>query len=616
MTAHPTVPSQNAGRNRVRHWGLALLVVTIGVGNAYPQGEIKPIPLTSPGVRMVRWEGGPLEAKRRQLLGTLTGDQKELLQAIRKWYQPDQFEFLLQGGINWVWVTWSVGLSAAEEQKAWASLKPALSRFRGFGIGVLATVSAGQLFAAAVRAKQDDRVLKGKDGLPVPCRKGLVPEDVDLSCFQSDLAGRTWKETIAWRSRKALAEGASGVVLQGLSASTTPPHLLRRFLEDLAWEIRQGWPQAAVIVPGDLGTAAFFADQPLFVLNDGVWPGVQPSSAYVRDGDVIVAGASQGPWIDSNAWLFNLAAAYAGERPIFLNLPATQEPQLNQSTTSSAAAFSVLEAFAFGANVLLDVSDRLRLGLFKRETSALQEWASVANALSFLSRLKGAYRGRPAAEAAVLVDTAEDSAEILNLLSRRGIEYVVQRADNLGQVSLDSFPVVVAVNLRPHGKPFLSDLAGLAERGKTVVSTPPNGPESVLGERPLKESLPEGWIYSVREGRWILLKEPVTDPNAFASNFKNWLPEGTRTLRMWNAPAVLGRVFHLGESNETAVHLINYGRWPVEELQLRVKGAYQKAEFHSPEAAAPEPLSIVNKDGFAELTLPRLEGYGLIHLQN
>ena len=126
--------------------------------------------------------------------------------------------------------------------------------------------------------------------------------------------------------------------------------------------------------------------------------------------------------------------------------------------------------------------------------------------------------------------------------------------------------------------------------------------------------------YSIGDGKWIVYKEAISDPDEFSRDVLKALPFSKRWIRLWNAPTVFARTAQAPGSTRRTVQLINYEMKSIEELQVQVKGIFRSIRVFSPddpETLIPKGLSLnpVNKEGFTEFLLPRLGIYSLLILE-
>ena len=99
------------------------------------------------------------------------------------------------------------------------------------------------------------------------------------------------------------------------------------------------------------------------VLAEGAWPGVS------RDGDAVIATATQKPWINANGYLARyLRALYPG-RPAVLGYLPDERAGLKAGRLApfETLELALIDAWAFGGNYILAVDPRYRDALLRSD---------------------------------------------------------------------------------------------------------------------------------------------------------------------------------------------------------------------------------------------------------
>ena len=104
----------------------------------------------------------------------------------------------------------------------------------------------------------------------------------------------------------------------------------------------------------------------------------------------------------------------------------------------------------------------------------------------------------------------------------------------------------------------------------------------------------------------------ASDPSEFALRIRRELGDDHRTLRVYGAEVVIGRLTSDGKT--TRLHLLNYSGREVDSLRISVRGRYDIAAVHSFsfEPQTPAEVSVTNEA--TEFSLPRLGAYGWVEL--
>jgi hypothetical protein len=588
----------------------------------------------SPLCHFVRWEGGPLELRRRQLLGQVPSNNARLEEAIRQWYNLSTVAYLRAADIDWVSLTWSVGLPVAEEQKNDIVVASYIAECHRAGIQVLAEVSASHLFLDAHESAEMAGLLRDSQGRPVRCDSSLGAAARLAQCYQADLRDRKWKAQVTERALAAIQAGADGILLNNVSG----PHYQAQLAASLVREIKEALakPVESGHTKHDIGRQEQRQSQPLLIpmlsqsslgqyfeaswllLEGGVWPGVRARSVSMVDGEIVLAGASQSPWIDSNLWLFRCCRAFSQGRPILLTPQGSWETNADGSPLPKRhLALAVAEAAALGSSFVVTLDDTLRQGLFERNPEMLGEWQSVARYHKFFSSHPELVQMRPLNNVAVVLESCNDSAEMLNLLSRRGLSYDVIRLDEFSKTSLEPYGLLIVNQASRWAEELFDRAKRFANAGGVVIATASNLPAgNALRSFERLEETSQITQYRCGQGRWIVYSNAFPEPDAFAGDVRALLTTSDqRLVRMWNAPGILAHQTQSVDLKRKALHLLNYGIEPWEELQVSVKGSFQKGELVAPDLKSSVPLKLEPKSGATEFIVPKLGIYGLVLLE-
>jgi hypothetical protein len=236
---------------------------------------------------------------------------------------------------------------------------------------------------------------------------------------------------------------------------------------------------------------------------------------------VDVASASTRPWVNANGWRLERGSA----KPFFYDV------------AGDTAALAAAEAFAYQREAAVH-TDAAGTASFERMTA-------------FLKTLEpGPEQVR--ANVGVIDDGSSQTGEVMNLLARHNILFLVESAPRSD----------LAVNIKLGSKEF-----------------------------------------------------PVFDaanPNEFAQKIRQRITDEKRILRIYGSDVVLARL--TGDSSRARLHLINYGGRPVYGLRVRVLGNYPQrklALFDVPDAQIQDYEVLPEA---TEFTLPVLRTYGVVDL--
>ncbi|MCX6626163.1 MAG: hypothetical protein NTW28_00850, partial [Candidatus Solibacter sp.] len=202
--------------------------------------------------------------------------------------------------------------------------------------------------------------------------------------------------------------------------------------------------------PFPLGDLQFFAQDQLpagIAVREGAWPRVL--QAQTRK-DVVEAGATGAPWVDSNAGLIRIAQLMEPGKPVWLStLPPSGKEVVPLEEFARAAA----EACAYGARWIVTLDERFRVELEKRSEAGAREWKRVVSALNFFERHSEWRSWGPVASLAVVSDFEGDNKlmaeEFLILAPRRHLAYRAIRKADVGKASLSGTKAILYLDGAP-----------------------------------------------------------------------------------------------------------------------------------------------------------------------
>ncbi len=343
--------------------------------------------------------------------------------------------------------------------------------------------------------------------------------------------------------------------------------------------------------PAELGTASGTAT---VALKTGLWPGIAREPAIKDRGDE-TASASKEPWVDSNGyWLQVLRALYPG-RPALLS---ASPPPRERMAPFDSMELALVEARLWGGNCVLVPDARFREATQGGDAKALDAWRALARSALWLRENHAAFL-RPAAPiVTALVEPGGPTAEVANLLFRRNASPALAATPPVPDPLRRK--VLVAVELKD---PDFRRLIPHAQAGTTVVVNrrPPfsRQPNRVETDRD---------FYTIGRGRLVVYKGPISDPSEFALDVIDLVGQKQRTVRLWNAPAVIARV-----TEGTFVHMVNYGSPLDAEFPVRVQGYFTRATLLRPEHPALD-LKPARRGSMTEVELSGIRRAALIRL--
>jgi len=305
-------------------------------------------------------------------------------------------------------------------------------------------------------------------------------------------------------------------------------------------------------------------------IQEGSWPRLNPMVQMGPGGDKVTSGASGEPWIEANGWLILYHRARAAQ-PVLLACEPPKEGRLRPGSLELAVA----EAASFGGQFALKLDERLRRGLAEAQPRVVAEWKRVAEQLKFAE--SAVFCGVPAANIAVVADTLEPVAEVLNLLARRNHPFLVlPRGGDLQAALAKKYALVIAIAQPPL---------------PPAKAAPPKSP-------------------SAARAPIVVQRKEVLDPEAFVAEMRKRMT-GRRLYALSNAETIISYPWRL-EDGRLAVHLVNYAIDPLLEVRLRPAVKFSRALLFTPEDAAPRPLAA----RAGEVVIPEMNVSAVVVLEN
>lgn len=236
---------------------------------------------------------------------------------------------------------------------------------------------------------------------------------------------------------------------------------------------------------------------------------------------VQVASATTRPWVNANGWRLERG----GGKPFFYDV------------AGDTAALAAAEAFTYQREAAIH-TDAAGTSSFERMTA-------------FLKTL-GAGPDKVIANVGVIDDGSPQTGEVMNLLARHNILFLVEPAPRSD----------LAVNIKLGSKEF-----------------------------------------------------PVFDaanPNEFAQKIRQRITDEKRIIRIYGSDVVLARL--TGDASHARLHLINYGGRPVYGLRVRILGDYPTKKLTVFDVPDAQPQDYEVLQGATEFTLPEMRTYAVVDL--
>ncbi len=317
----------------------------------------------------------------------------------------------------------------------------------------------------------------------------------------------------------------------------------------------------------------------------GLWPGTRRAPGN-QDPDNEVASASREPWIDANGHVVAFERAlHPGQQVLLGYLP---DDRIMPFDTLELA---LAEARVHGGNFILTLQPRFRSELLAGSPAARTAWDSLGQTIRFLKQHRDLL-GRPALPIiTAVVEPGMQTAEIANLLHRRGASPALVSAQ---QIPKGGVHALVAAGM----KQVPTAVFAHAAAGGTVIIDAPAPTAAKLTKRE-----PDRDFLSLGKGRIVAYRKRVTDPSEFALDVIDVINHRQRAVRLWNALSSIPLATTAPAPGELLLHVLQYGSGESTELQARVQGHFSRAVMLSP-GASPQPLQTARRGSTTEVFLP------------
>jgi hypothetical protein len=299
----------------------------------------------------------------------------------------------------------------------------------------------------------------------------------------------------------------------------------------------------------------------------GEWPGVRLS----RRGAGADAGPTGVPWVDSNGWQVRLAKALHPKRAVWV---AADPPKDDFPARAGAYLTAVSDAAAYGGRWIVTLDDALASALRDAKPEAVATWKTIADACGYFAAHREWDAWEPVALVGVISDFSGDNEffakELLNLLSRAGVHFVVWPKDRVPEIR--GVRAVIYADRQP---------------------PPPD----------LRKRLDAfGGIRIDGQG----------DPYEVARDAAIRISHRYDVVRFWNVGAAGSYVAHSPDGKQAVAHLLFYADRGPDEASVRVAGKWRG--FAASMVGGPVRVEALRQADGIEVHLPQVQQYVALEL--
>jgi len=557
-------------------------------------------------VRFARFDGGPLETQKtkRSAWGQrFTPEEQEVLANVYGKYGDRMVDLLAQAGVNFVWVTYSVGFSWEDEAAQRAAVREITRKLHARGIKVAAYMCAHSIFWESL-FKDVPQSVKwiqfDSQGVPYRYSGGRDPLR-----FIADLDNPGWVEYQKRRVGEIIDDGLDAIFFD----NTADPH----------WSSNESVTTFFAKIR-DLARQEKKSNTPMFT-NFGLSPSravLNQIMDFVYDEGWVEPGVWNGDWVVSNIrrdrFVKGLNASW---KPLITEYSRFHNGDRASSFLGARSQrLGIAEAAAFGAAYTWDMEGPFDEALITRDPKAVDSWKAIGQYNKFLAdhRLLYADAVNVAPFLVLLPDDLQtgfawrDSIPRLDFLARSSFLCDLKLASRVTSRDLAAYQGVIV----PSYASLSAEQKGMVQDYQTV-----GGKVYKFAERPETEGLNAEILPPATESS----AASETAPEQVRAEIWSLAPAATR-VEIETAGHVLANVTSLQGGRMLAVHLLNYDPTPASRLKLKlVLGNEFKAligrkpAFLSPDAPHPAIEKQEWKGSTLEITLPSLDVYSVVVLQ-
>jgi hypothetical protein len=353
---------------------------------------------------------------------------------------------------------------------------------------------------------------------------------------------------------------------------------------------------------------------PLLSATDNLWPGVALTT--MREGDEAIAGPTGIPWVNSNGWFSLLARQLAGGRTLWLDF----DPPASSGISHPADyCLAVADSQAYGSRWVISLDDKLRAGIIRKTPRATRLWDRIAAVLSFYKKHEEWSAFQPQSVLAVISDFRGEneslSWEVLNLLSRRHVQYqIIEKSQSLS-ASLEGLKAVVWLDREAPSAELQSKLLAFVGQGGLLIAA---SSWRAFQGTPIQADFSARYeLRNLGKGRIAVAKEGFQDPYQAAVDTHLLMSRRNDLVRLYNAQATNSYCSAEPQRKRGLVQILNYSTagW-TDLVTLWVKTPNRSSRLWNLGAKDPVPIQGVTVAGGVEFHLPPISTYSALEFDD
>jgi hypothetical protein len=342
-------------------------------------------------------------------------------------------------------------------------------------------------------------------------------------------------------------------------------------------------------------------------LIKGQWPGVRTPRL---DAGRVTAGPTGEPWVDSNGWQVQLAAALHPQAPVWVNAP----PPENFRASDGAYLIAVADSGAYGGRWVISLDSQLASGVAARRPEALEIWKKTVAAAGFFAQRQAWAGYTAAAVVGVISDFAGDneafSRELLNLLARAGQHYRILPKNTAPD--LEGLRAVIYADAQQPDANLRKQILGFVDAGGALIASPSWGAAPGAAAK-LDDESPLFAARSLGKGKIALAKTPARNPYQWAQDSVVIVSHRYDMVRIWNGGATASYYALSPDRKNAVVHVLFYADRGPDAASVRIAGRWKAVKAWTPGGPVATIETEFQQDAI-EVHLPQVPQYVALEL--
>ena len=351
---------------------------------------------------------------------------------------------------------------------------------------------------------------------------------------------------------------------------------------------------------------------PIFISTDNPWPGMSLDSMH---GDVAVGGPTGVPWVNSNGWFAMLARVLARGKSLWLDY---DPPDSTFVSHPGSYRLAVADSCAYGARWMISLDAQFLGGIRKGIPAAMDTWRSLCEAVVFYENHRQWNKfeslGTLLVASSFGGDDAFMSGEILNLLSRRQVQYRISGTTGWHAAPSSITKAVLWADKTTPSPEQLANLLSFVRRGGVVIAPEYWGPAGAKAAR--KDPSLQYNVYNIDLGQIAVADAGFEDPFQVALDTHMLISRRNDLMRLYNDDSV---ICHMssdpGLKQSRLVQVLNYSGNSAKFVTVWVRGNASGARLFLPGAPISQAIQSSTANRGTDLHVPEVAVCGAVEFE-